>query len=446
MRSVNPKKVKKIDQEDDGMNSKRMGNRALLVALVSGSFLLSACGSDSKDTPAAHVQEPAVAVSSSAYSNPTLQPLTAYSAIVRYKMPSVNNSTVEANTVVLVPKGTKPAGGWPIIVWAHGTTGVADSCAPSQKADLAGAETGTDTNKLISALLQKGYAVVAPDYEGLGVAGIHPYLNLKSEAYSIIYALKAAREVVGGTSKNWMVVGHSQGGQAALGAAQYASVAKLNFKGTVAVAPASQFLAILAGGGAKADALIAEAKTEQDPLIAQKKVEAAITILASQNAYAALAAASVKAIDSNFNYSEIFAAQSAPIAAAAESICAPTLGMAFGKEIQDYYIANVANPASVEKLSNFPGLKATFSQVAEVSQFLQNAEPGTVKLSQPVLLIQGDQDMTVPVQATLGLQAKMAALGSDVSYLNVDNASHTGALDQSVNEIVNFVSQRFAAP
>jgi len=43
-------------------------------------------------------------------------------------------------------------------------------------------------------------------------------------------------------------VGHSQGGQAALGAAQYASRAKLDYKGTVAVAPASNLGAILLNG------------------------------------------------------------------------------------------------------------------------------------------------------------------------------------------------------
>src|SRR5580693_1965410 len=30
-----------------------------------------------------------------------------------------------------LPKGTPPAGGWPVIAWAHGTVGVADICAPS---------------------------------------------------------------------------------------------------------------------------------------------------------------------------------------------------------------------------------------------------------------------------------------------------------------------------
>ena len=32
-----------------------------------------------------------------------------------------------------VPKGKAPKGGWPVIAWAHGTTGIADSCAPSRE-------------------------------------------------------------------------------------------------------------------------------------------------------------------------------------------------------------------------------------------------------------------------------------------------------------------------
>lgn len=410
------------------MTSKWMSKQTLLVTLLSSSLLISACGG-SDSNPSANVTppEPAVVVSTSAYANAAIQPLTAYSQVVRYKMPGVNNKTVEANTVVLLPKGTKPAGGWPIVVWAHGTTGVADSCAPSKLPDFASAETGINTNALISAFLQKGYAVVAPDYEGLGVEGIHPYLNLKSEAYSLIYALKAAREVVGGTSKNWVVVGHSQGGQAALGAAQYEQLANLNFKGTVAVAPASQFLSVLAGGGAKAGELFAAGK-----------IEDAVKLLATQNTYAALAAAGIRAGDSGFKYDQIFTASSAPIATTyAENICAPTLGLAFGQSILQYL-------GTGGVFANY-GLKADFSQVAEVSNFLQKAEPGTVKLSKPVLLIQGDADTTVPVQATLGLHIKMAALGTNVTYLNKAGATHTGALDSSVPDIVDFVSKRFAA-
>jgi hypothetical protein len=32
---------------------------------------------------------------------------------------------------VFIPEGATPAGGWPMVSWAHGTVGVADVCAPS---------------------------------------------------------------------------------------------------------------------------------------------------------------------------------------------------------------------------------------------------------------------------------------------------------------------------
>ena len=43
---------------------------------------------------------------------------------------------------VSVPKGKPPKGGWPVITWAHGTTGVADICAPSRDGLDPSANTG----------------------------------------------------------------------------------------------------------------------------------------------------------------------------------------------------------------------------------------------------------------------------------------------------------------
>ncbi|KAA5604129.1 alpha/beta fold hydrolase, partial [Pseudomonas aeruginosa] len=104
--------------------------------------------------------------------------------------------------------------------------------------------------------LAAGYVVVAPDYEGLGTPGIHPFLNVKSEAFSITDAVVATRNYLSQcnllTSKKWVTVGHSQGGHAALGAAHYASRAQLDYKGTVAVAPASNLGSILLNGELKA--------------------------------------------------------------------------------------------------------------------------------------------------------------------------------------------------
>lgn len=66
-------------------------------------------------------------------------------------------------------------------------------------------------------LLKEGYVVVAPDYEGLGEPGgkeLHPFLNVKSEAYSITDAVVATKNWLSSKASNkWAVVGHSQGGR-----------------------------------------------------------------------------------------------------------------------------------------------------------------------------------------------------------------------------------------
>ena len=68
-----------------------------------------------------------------------------------------------ATGVLFVPQGDPPAGGWPVVAWAHGTVGLADDCAPSRNP-----RTERDTDYL-DHWLGQGYAVVAADYPGLGV-------------------------------------------------------------------------------------------------------------------------------------------------------------------------------------------------------------------------------------------------------------------------------------
>ena len=110
----------------------------------------------------------------------------AISELLTYRMPGVNGGVVQTTAVVLIPQGPPPENGYPVVAWGHGTTGVADRCAPSVTANLAGYAAYLDL------YLQNGYAVVAPDYEGLGTEGPHPYLHLASEGRSLIYAVHAA--------------------------------------------------------------------------------------------------------------------------------------------------------------------------------------------------------------------------------------------------------------
>ncbi|MGH9229957.1 MAG: lipase family protein [Acidimicrobiales bacterium] len=134
--------------------------------------------------------------------------------------------------IVTYPTGPAPDGGWPVVSWAHGTTGLASRCAPSRAGDAAPAF-GVEGVR------------VATDYVGLGPVGeIHPYLSRASEGNSVIDAVRAARQLPAAhAGRRWLAVGHSQGGHGALSAHELAGpyAPELELVGTVALAPASDF-------------------------------------------------------------------------------------------------------------------------------------------------------------------------------------------------------------
>ena len=94
---------------------------------------------------------------------------------------------------------------------------------------------------LLQRWLKAGYAVVRTDYEGLGTPGAHPYLIGRSEGYSMLDAVRAARKLDKRLGRRVIISGHSQGGQSALWAASLAPkwTPELKVRGTVALAPVS---------------------------------------------------------------------------------------------------------------------------------------------------------------------------------------------------------------
>jgi acetyl esterase/lipase len=148
----------------------------------------------------------------------------------------------KANAVsgsLALPKGKPPKGGWPVISYAHGTTGSADSCAPTRGYD--GDMLVSYAYPLLKRWLKAGYAVVRTDYEGLGTPGVHAYLGGPTEGYSVLDAVRAARTLEPRLARRLIIAGHSQGGHAALFAASLAPnwTPELRLRGTVAFAPAS---------------------------------------------------------------------------------------------------------------------------------------------------------------------------------------------------------------
>jgi pimeloyl-ACP methyl ester carboxylesterase len=91
----------------------------------------------------------------------------------------------------------------------------------------------------VAALVKKGYAVTLADYQGLGMPGVHPYLEPRTAAFNVIDSVRAIRELYPDVSDRWLAVGGSQGGQAAWAANELNEFygGGLDLVGTVAVAP-----------------------------------------------------------------------------------------------------------------------------------------------------------------------------------------------------------------
>src|SRR3954451_22906129 len=162
----------------------------------------------------------------------------ASNTLVLYRSTDANGHTDAVSGSITVPKGKAPKGGWPILTWAHGTTGIADSCAPTRSP----ADPSTSyVYPQLDAWLKAGFAVVRTDYQGLGTPGVHGYLVGVDEGRSVLDVVRAARKVDPAIGKRVIIGGHSQGGHAALWAAALAPkwTPDLDVRGTVAFAPAS---------------------------------------------------------------------------------------------------------------------------------------------------------------------------------------------------------------
>ena len=157
---------------------------------------------------------------------------------ITYRSQSITGDPIEVTGTIAAPNLTadQPR---PVLSIAHGTTGLADQCAPSldfpTEAEL----------WAIRPFLEMGWVVTATDYEGLGGPGLHRYIVGESEARGVLDIVRAARSVPGlGADGPVVVWGHSQGGHAALHVAQRWSdlAPELNLVGVAAGAPPSQFL------------------------------------------------------------------------------------------------------------------------------------------------------------------------------------------------------------
>ena len=149
---------------------------------------------------------------------------------IAYVSSDVGERRTIATGLLVAPSGPIPSGGRPVMSWAHGTTGSAQNCGPSQIQNPAvplnqyfflNGNSWTDYGiPGLEEFIAEGYVVVATDYQGLGGGGRHQYSVAISNAKDAINAARAAatiKEV--GANKKTVIYGWSQGGGATIAAA-----------------------------------------------------------------------------------------------------------------------------------------------------------------------------------------------------------------------------------
>ena len=152
---------------------------------------------------------------------------------ILYHSLSSTGRDVASSGAVLIPAGKAPVGGWPVIAWAHGTSGVSRLCGPSVMKDLYYGDEG------LMPMVAAGFAVIAVDYHGLATEGPHEYINKAAQVHDVLYAIPAAHAAVPALGARWVVDGHSQGGMTAWGVAEAEHELKdPNYLGAVSVAGA----------------------------------------------------------------------------------------------------------------------------------------------------------------------------------------------------------------
>jgi pimeloyl-ACP methyl ester carboxylesterase len=169
---------------------------------------------------------------------------------ILYHSLNADGEGVATSGVVLIPAGTAPRGGWPVIAWAHGTSGVARQCAPSLLKDMFYGDEG------LMPMVRAGFAVVATDYHGLGTVGPHEYINKIAQSRDVIYSIPGARAAVPSLGRRWVVIGHSYGGLAAWSVAEMqATLHDPGYLGAISVAGATNLKLILTAMGKPGSAL-----------------------------------------------------------------------------------------------------------------------------------------------------------------------------------------------
>ncbi|WP_431271181.1 alpha/beta fold hydrolase [Dankookia sp. P2] len=332
-------------------------------------------------------------------------PSAAANLLVLYRSTDAEGKAAAVSGTVAIPPGTPPAGGWPVITWAHGTTGLASACAPSlDTPEGRSIPTSAALRRLLDRFVRRGYAVVASDYIGLGTPGPHPFLQGGPTGRNTLDMLRAARRIEPAIGSRYAVMGHSQGGQVALfaGALGPEVVPELTQVGTLAFAPGSQIMDRLA--------MVRQAPDVQLSM-----------------PYVLYALQSFAGTYRDIDLQRLLTPPALVHLPDLQQGCmthALTTGYWAGAIARDQFLPDADDTA--------------LARAAAAN------EPGALRLPAPVLIVQGTADVTVMPEATDRLTHQLCGKGTRLAYRPEPGADHNGSMVAGEAAAHAWIEARFA--
>lgn len=315
---------------------------------------------------------------------------------VMYVSETVSGQATAVTGLVVVPKTAAPKSGYPVVSWGHGTNGMTDECAPSLEP--------SKIDSLANGLLANNWVITASDYQGEGTPGLHPYLAGVVAAQNTIDIVRAAEQLPSvDVSKNYVVWGHSQGGQTAMYAHNIAPkyAPELTLKGVVAGAPPSQF-----------DLIYDYLKTSK------------------YRYYLLMSAGGLNAAygDKAAPLDKVLTPKGIALLDELDKGCSDYLSKTLGAVSIDE--TNLANPFDVPEWKKL---------------FLANDPKNFTSTNDiPLLIIHGGADEQIPTVSSQLLTTKLCGLGQGMQRWVYPGQSHSGVIATSATDMVNWMKARFA--
>lgn len=362
-------------------------------------------GLDARDY-AGEVPQPSGTLISQVPLDPTLSVTGAGSAYrILYSTVDQHDRPAVSTAAVFVPKGPPPAGGWPVIAWAHGTVGLGDDCTPSAQ------PRGERDNEYLTHWLDQGYVVVGTDYVGLGTPGLMSYLNSVATAHAVVDSVIAAHQMGLPFSPKWAIVGQSQGGGAAVNSARWATAfsagAGLDFRGVVATGTPANIESIIKLGG--------------------PDIELPAVLGPAANSYTAYILAGFREARPDIDVDSVLSTAGVNAVNLAETSCKTQLdGQLAGMTLPQFFVA---------PLSTLPGVSDA------LDAYMGTPVNG---YDRPIFLGAGLLDTDVPAKSSLVLYDQLKANNQDVTLKIYPEDDHSGTVLASVPDSTPFLAALFA--